>query len=550
LNEDGALFDSGFDDNRPFRVSPESGAVSLESALRDFGPAAIDDLIPRVRAIAGVLDAAHRAGVVHGALHPSKVFVTGDDTYLIAGKGAPFDAAQGKRIYLAPEVIDGHGATPMSDQYALAAITHEWLFGRPIAHAADRPLEVRSMPGVDRSALSNAFTRALAPKPEDRFASCAAFCDALNGAIVPELPLLAGVDESDAQDPAIPIVDEIRREPFDSVREDASLAQGEPPDFDSIDPQRSEPGPFWTPEPPPTLEPPPAAVLGWNPSSAAVPDPTPDSQNPREMGPQRFGALALILATIVGSIFGFAAGYMARPRALQSGQPQEFAVAPGTDEKIAGDPSDARDASDARAGKPEPRPSAGAPASPASPVSPASPASVGRLLVRSTPSGASVSVDGVARGVTPLALRELPFGTRDVSIERRGYIRETRKVTISKARPARTLEVRLSAEAASAVPAPKPSGTGAPRPGTPATLGKPAASATGGLSVDSRPSGASVTINGKPSGTTPLAIGDLAPGEYRIVMSLKGFRNFTTTVRVVAGERVRAAASLTALEQE
>ncbi len=36
----------------------------------------------------------------------------------------------------------------------------------------------------------------------------------------------------------------------------------------------------------------------------------------------------------------------------------------------------------------------------------------------------------------------------------------------------------------------------------------------------------------------------------RILMAMPGYRNFTTTVRVVAGERVRAAASLTALEQQ
>ena len=41
--------------------------------------------------------------------------------------------------------------------------------------------------------------------------------------------------------------------------------------------------------------------------------------------PQRFGAIALFLAVIVGAVFGFAAGYMARPRALQSGPPQEIA---------------------------------------------------------------------------------------------------------------------------------------------------------------------------------------------------------------------------------
>jgi hypothetical protein len=59
-----------------------------------------------------------------------------------------------------------------------------------------------------------------------------------------------------------------------------------------------------------------------------------------------------------------------------------------------------------------------------------------------------------------------------------------------------------------------------------------------------------VAINGKPSGVTPLTIDDLAPGEYRVTMTLAGHRPFATTVRVVAGERARAAARLTEQEQE
>jgi len=132
----------------------------------------------------------------------------------------------------------------------------------------------------------------------------------------------------------------------------------------------------------------------------------------------------------------------------------------------------------------------------------------------------------------------LDIGTRSVTIARRGYVAETRRVSITKARPARTLDVRLSAAAAAAPP----------KPATPATLNKPAVP-TGSLAVESRPVGATVTINGKPSGATPITINDLEPGEYRILMSMPGYRNFATTVRVVAGERVRAAASLTALEQ-
>jgi hypothetical protein len=59
-----------------------------------------------------------------------------------------------------------------------------------------------------------------------------------------------------------------------------------------------------------------------------------------------------------------------------------------------------------------------------------------------------------------------------------------------------------------------------------------------------------VLVNGKPSGTTPVTITDLAPGDYRVTMTLKGFQDFATTVRVVAGERARAAARLTEQEQE
>lgn len=529
LDEDGA-FDSGFDDNGPFRVTPEAGGVSLESALRDYGPAAIDDLIPRLRAIAHILDTAHGAGHVHGALHPSKVIVHDDATSLVAGR-VPIAP------YAAPETADGP-PTKASDQYALAAIAYEWLFGRPIERPADRPVEVRTMPGVDRVRLSKAFTRALAPNPAARFASCNDFCSAVADAVVPAMPLLAFDDD----DPVGPFVPERLDQPasfdsggerasaapgspgvddlkiiteeaplaattFDSQGEEPVLTRDEPPDLDAIDPIAMAP------------------VASWNPDAVSRPA-------PRES--QRFGGFALILATIVGSIFGFAAGYMARPRALQSGPVQEIAQPKPTENAVA--------APEAAVAAPAPAPSTakGAGAS-------AAPANAGRLLVRSTPSGASVSVDGVAQGVTPAALRDLPMGARTIVVARRGYIPETRRVVITSARPSRSLDVRLAAEAAAP---PRPTTSASAVKGRSGEISPKPAATTGALSIDSRPGGAAVTINGTPSGTTPLLINDLAPGEYRILMAMPGYRNFATTVRVVAGERVRAAASLTALEQQ
>jgi len=105
VDEDGALFDSAFDDDGPFRVTPDTGGVSLESALRDFGPAAIDDLIPRLRSLAATLDSAHAGGAVHGALHPSKIYIFDTATVLIAG-------TRSTATYTAPEVVKGEAPTP------------------------------------------------------------------------------------------------------------------------------------------------------------------------------------------------------------------------------------------------------------------------------------------------------------------------------------------------------------------------------------------------------------------------------------------------------
>jgi hypothetical protein len=248
----------------------------------------------------------------------------------------------------------------------------------------------------------------------------------------------------------------------------------------------------------------------------------------------------LIFAALVGSVFGFAGGYMARPRALQTA-PIAEGLAPnagtagatgatGTSPKETGGTG--------TAGSPGARVAPAAPAAPApgARVAPAAPTAPGRLLVRSTPSGASVSVDGTPRGETPLTLRDLPLGTREIVVAEQGYLSESRRVALTESRPSRSIEVRLSRESSAS------SST------TPAPAGRPAVS-TGELVVESLPPGASVSVNGQPRGTTPLNMAELPPGEYRVTMSMKGYRDFATTVRVVAGERARAAARLTEQEQ-
>lgn len=541
--------DAGLDEIEAYFVTAFVAGDSLESALRDFGPAAIEDLVPRLRSLAGALDAAHDAGLVHGALHPRDVLISPDTTHLTGVGVAPILATAAvalplRRPYSAPEVAKGSGATAAADQFSLAAIAFEWLFGRRITGPAERLVEVRTLPGVDRDALSNAFTIALAPDPETRFDSCRAFAEAVAGAldthtiagppslargrassgeISPERPAAAEADVLADAVIAAPLIDD------DDLVASAPIASAAIP----ID-LGPAPAPAQRDEP-----------VAWN-SGMASP----------EKSSERFGGGALIATAVVCLLAGFAAGYMAKPRALQRAPPQELASASGTDGAVA----PARDTSASSAPAPTRAPKAL--------EVPQAASSAGRLLVRSSPSGATVSVDGVTRGVTPLALRDVELGSRSVVVARRGYIADDQRVVLTSARPSRSLEVRLTAE--SAKPAPlRPSTAAATaagrageispklaRPpaseGGPATVGRPAtaSASTGALAVESRPSGAAVTINGRASGTTPLRLDALAPGEYRIGLALHGYQSFSTTVRVVAGGRARAAASLSLQERE
>ena len=67
----------------------------------------------------------------------------------------------------------------------------------------------------------------------------------------------------------------------------------------------------------------------------------------------------------------------------------------------------------------------------------------GRLLVRSTPAGAGVVVDGQSRGVTPLDLRELAFGAHTIEVSHPGHDTRQRRVTLSERRPARSVDFEL-----------------------------------------------------------------------------------------------------------
>ena len=171
-------------------------------------------------------------------------------------------------------------------------------------------------------------------------------------------------------------------------------------------------------------------------------------------------------------------------------------------------------------------------------------ATAGTLVVRSTPTGAGVTLNGRWRGRTPLTLDALPFRRYDVRVVQPGYATATEAVVLSADQPARSLTLQLKPAAAAAAPRRETPAAGV-RP-APAPDEEPSAGTvyTGSIYVDSRPRGARVTIDGKEVGVTPLRVGEVRIGSHVVRLELPDHRIWSTTTRVTAGQEQRVTGSL------
>ncbi len=191
------VFDTGEAGGRPYIVMERLPGDTLADRLRE---GRMDE--PGTRRLAsevlGALAAAHAAGILHRDVKPSNILWARDGSAKVADFGIAKGTERtldnqtgditatnlviGTPAYLAPERLLGHPATPRSDLWSLGAVLYEALAGvRPfpsataLVHDPDQPevvpLESRR-PGLDPM-LSTAIDRALARRPDQRFASAA-----------------------------------------------------------------------------------------------------------------------------------------------------------------------------------------------------------------------------------------------------------------------------------------------------------------------------------------------------------------------------------------
>jgi serine/threonine-protein kinase len=198
-------------DGTPYLVLEYLVGESLASRIAR-GPMSLEATVTIVRQIASALAAAHRENIVHRDLKPHNVFLVQteiDGQLTERAKVLDFgiskirgsntvqtqdSAMLGTPQYMAPEQALGRQdqIDARTDVFALGAIVHEMLTGRGTFAGASIPEVVFKVVYEEAPSLAaaaphlpphvvDAVHRALAKKPEDRFADVASFIEALTG---------------------------------------------------------------------------------------------------------------------------------------------------------------------------------------------------------------------------------------------------------------------------------------------------------------------------------------------------------------------------------
>ena len=215
------IYRSGEEDGQLFIAMRFIEGESLQELIERRGRLPLGTATRILSQTADALDAAHAQGLVHRDVKPGNILIAdpeGDERVYLSDFGLAvrqedtrlngLRSGAGTPAYLAPEQIRGEPVDARTDVYALGCVLVHVLTGLPpfhgrdageakIAHLTQPPPRLTDLvPGLP-AGVNAVVVRAMAKRPEDRFASAGAFAAALRAARV-DLVVVSHSDDAPA----------------------------------------------------------------------------------------------------------------------------------------------------------------------------------------------------------------------------------------------------------------------------------------------------------------------------------------------------------------
>ncbi len=193
-----AVYDVGEVDGAPFIVMEHLPGGSLKQRIERGGALRAGDAVRIATEVANGLQFAHGKGIIHADLKPSNILFDANDTAKICDFGiarTPQEDADTPQLfatamYVAPERVEGKGASIASDVYGLGLVLYEMLVSKPPFtstnasvllrdHVVRQPVPPSHLRPSLPKELDTVALKALAKQPNLRYQKAHDFANAL-----------------------------------------------------------------------------------------------------------------------------------------------------------------------------------------------------------------------------------------------------------------------------------------------------------------------------------------------------------------------------------
>lgn len=225
------VYDFGEEDEQPYLVMRFMPGGSLTERIAK-GPVSLEEVIRIMTWIAPAIDEAHAAGVIHRDIKPSNILFDRHGNPCLSDFGIvklveptvhqTTAGIVGTPAYMAPEVTEPKGLSPLVDIYALGVMLFQILSGR-LPYEADTPMgmlaahvtkpipDVRDFRPDLPADIQAIMEQAMAKDPKDRYQSAGALLSGLQGISVEGPARPDAPSEAPTSDIAIPPTRRSRR---------------------------------------------------------------------------------------------------------------------------------------------------------------------------------------------------------------------------------------------------------------------------------------------------------------------------------------------------